>query len=95
VEGVARVRNQIEVLPISPSDDQIRRAVYNAIYSQNGFERYAQRADPPVHIIVKNGSVHLEGNLATKLEFAQMEAAVKGVPGVFSVQNNVRIDTQG
>ncbi|HET9219428.1 MAG TPA: BON domain-containing protein [Terriglobia bacterium] len=95
VEGVARVRNQIEVLPVSPSDDQIRRAVYTAIYSQNGFERYVQRAVPPVHIIVKNGSVRLEGNLANKLEYAQMEAAVKGVPGVFSVTNNVRIDAAG
>ena len=95
VEGVARVRNQIEILPVSPSDDQIRRAVYTAIYSQNGFERYVQRAVPPVHIIVKKGSVRLEGNVANKLEYAQVEAAVKGVPGVFSVTNNVRIDAAG
>ena len=92
VEGVARVRNQIEVLPPSPTDDQIRRAMYNAIYSQTGFERYTQRAVPPVHIIVKNGSVRLEGAVANKLELAQLEAAAKGVPGVLSVKNNVRID---
>ena len=95
VEGVQRVRNQIEVLPLSPSDDQIRRAVYTAIYSQNGFERYTQRAVPPVHIIVKNGAVRLEGSVASKLEYAQLDAATKGVPGVFSVKNNVRIDTAG
>jgi hyperosmotically inducible protein len=93
VEGVARIKNDIEVLPISPTDDQIRRAVYTAIYSQTGFERYTQRAAPPVHIIVKSGGVRLEGYVANKVEFAQVEAASKGVPGVFSVKNNVRIDT--
>jgi osmotically-inducible protein OsmY len=94
VEGVARIKNEIEVLPISPADDQIRRAVYNAIYSQTGFERYTQSAVPPVHIIVKNGSVRLEGYVANKVELAQVEAASKGVPGVFSVRNNVRLDPE-
>jgi len=92
VEGVKRVKNQIEVLPLSPSDDQIRRAMHTAIYSQNGWERYTQRAVPPVHIIVRNGAVRLEGNVASKLEYAQLDAAAKGVPGVFTVKNNVRVD---
>jgi hyperosmotically inducible protein len=93
VEGVKRVKNQIEVLPLSPTDDAIRRAMYNAIYSQTGFARYAQRAVPPVHIIVKNGSVRLEGAVANKIELAQLNAAANGVTGVLSVKNNVRIDT--
>jgi osmotically-inducible protein OsmY len=92
VEGVQRIRNEIEVLPPSPTDDQIRRAVYTAIYSQTGFERYTQQAVPPVHIIVKNGSVRLEGYVANKVELAQLNAAAKGVPGVLTFRNNVRID---
>jgi hyperosmotically inducible protein len=92
VEGVKRIKNQIEVLPLSPTDDAIRRAMYNAIYSQTGFERYTQRAIPPVHIIVKNGAVRLEGAVANKIELAQLNAAAKGVTGVLSVKNNVRID---
>jgi len=92
VEGVKRVQNEIEVLPISPSDDEIRRAVYVAIYSQNGFERYRTRAVPPVHILVKNGSVTLEGFVGTKLEYAQVNTATRNVPGVFSIRNNVQID---
>jgi len=95
VVGVARVQNRIEVLPPSPSDDSIRRAVYNAIYSQTGFNRYALRAVPPIHIIVKNGSVALEGFVANKLEHAQVNAAANGVSGVFSVKNNLRIDRAG
>src|SRR5688572_10289268 len=94
VEGVERVRNEIEILPPSPTDDEIRRAMYNAIYSQTGFTRYTLQAVPPVHIIVKNGAVRLEGAVATKLEYAQLEAATKGVPGVFGVKNNVRIDAE-
>ena len=94
VEGVKRIKNEIEVLPISPTDDQIRRAVYTAIYSQTGFERYTQPAVPPVHIIVKNGSVRLEGIVANKVELAQVNAAAKSVPGVLSVKNNVRIEPE-
>jgi hyperosmotically inducible periplasmic protein len=51
IEGVTRVTNQIEVLPLSPIDEQIRRAEFRAIYSVPGFEKYAYRAVPPIHII--------------------------------------------
>jgi len=34
VEGVTQVINEIKVLPASPLDDQIRRAVYLAIYDR-------------------------------------------------------------
>lgn len=95
VEGVRRVNNRIEVLPVSSTDDQIRQAVYNAIYSLNGFERYRRQASPPIHIIVKNGSVTLEGVVATSLEYAQVRAAANNVPGVFSVKNNLRITSKG
>lgn len=94
IEGIKRVQNEIEVLPLSPTDDEIRRAVYVAIYSQSGFERYRARAVPPVHIIVKNGTVTLEGIVANKVEFSQVKAAAGNVPGVFSVKNNLQIDKQ-
>lgn len=32
INGVGSVQNEIEVLPLSPNDDRIRGAVYNAIY---------------------------------------------------------------
>ena len=89
VAGIKRVRNEIEVLPPLPSDDEIRTAVYNAIYSQSGLARYAGKAVPPVHIIVKNGLVTLEGVVANRLEHAQVNAAANGVPGVSWVRNNL------
>jgi BON domain len=92
VEGVKRVQNNIEVLPISPSDDEIRRAVYLAVYRQPGFEKYSTRAVPPIHIIVKNGAVSLEGFVASKVEFAQAKTAAANVPGTFNVTNHLRIE---
>src|SRR5205814_8116083 len=61
VEGVERVENQVDVLPPSPMDDRIRMAVYRAIYGSDGFSKYAIQSVPPIHIVVKNGHVDLEG----------------------------------
>src|SRR5207302_4433264 len=61
IEGVASVVNNIEVLPVSPMDDQLRRALFRAIYSDPGLQRYAIQAIPSLHIIVENGNVTLEG----------------------------------
>jgi hyperosmotically inducible periplasmic protein len=94
LEGVASVDNQIEVLPVSSHDDDIRRATYRAIYGHTALNRYQLRAVSPIHIIVKNGNVTLEGMVANEGDknIAGMQA--KGVSGVFSVTNNLRIDNQ-
>ena len=59
LEGVELVNNQIEILPTSFNDDRIRGQVYRSIYYHPNFTRYAVRAVPPIHIIVKNGDVKL------------------------------------
>ena len=92
IEGVEQIENQIEVLPNSPNDDQIRRAVYRAIYGQQMFTRYQMQAIPPIHIIVKNGDVTLEGVVATEAEKNNAEIQANGVSGVFSVTNNLRVE---
>src|SRR6266849_10114943 len=61
IEGVTTVVNNIEVLPLSPMDDQLRRAVFRAVYGDPGLSRYSVQAVPSIHIIVKNGNVTLEG----------------------------------
>ena len=92
IEGVETVNNQIEVLPNSPNDDEIRRAEYRAIYSQTGLQRYSMRSVPPIHIIVKNGNVTLEGVVASEADRNIANVTANGVPGVFSVTNNLRLD---
>ncbi len=92
IEGVEEVDNQIEVLPVSPNDDRIRRAEFRAIYSQPQLERYALQAVPPIHIIVKNGHVTLEGVVATQADKDVAGIQANGVSGVFSVTNNLRVE---
>ena len=92
VEGVRAVNNRIEVLPLSGADDDLRLALYRAIYSQQGLQKYSFRVNPPIHIVVKNGAVSLEGIVANKLEYAQVNAAANQVSGAFSVKNNLRVE---
>ena len=94
IEGVESVDNQIEVLPLSPNDDRIRLAVYRAVYRQASLSRYALQAIPPIHIIVKNGSVSLEGVVATEADKNLAGIRAQGVSGVFSVNNNLRVEKQ-
>ncbi len=92
IEGVERVANQIEVLPVSPNDDQIRRAVYRALYGNEALSQYALQAVPPVHIIVKNGNVTLVGAVGSQMDKTIAGTQAKNVPGVFSVTNNLVVD---
>ncbi len=92
LEGVDSVENKIEVLPLSPNDDRIRLAVYRTIYYNPNFTRYAIRSVPPIHIIVKNGDVTLEGVVATQGDKDLANILANGVPGVFSVTNNLAVE---
>ena len=89
IEGVEKVVNNIEVLPVSPNDDRLRLAVYRAIYSQPGLDLYSLRAVPTIHIIVKNGNVTLTGAVANKGDKDRAGIAANGVAGVFSVTNDL------
>jgi hyperosmotically inducible protein len=92
IEGVERVNNQIEVLPLSPNDDRIRLATYRAIYGHSMLNRYALQAVPPIHIVVNNGNVTLEGVVATESERNVAGIQANSVPGVFAVKNNLRVE---
>ncbi len=92
IEGVTHVVNNIEVLPVSPNDDRIRRTVYRAIYGNEVLSQYELRAVPPIHIIVKNGHVTLTGVVARPMDKQIAEMQAKSVPGVFSVDDNLRVE---
>ena len=93
IEGVKRVINQIEVLPLSPMDDQIRLAEYRAIYGDPALStRYGYRSIPPIHIIVKNGHVTLEGVVANEMDKNIAGIRANSVPGVFSVTNDLQVE---
>jgi hyperosmotically inducible protein len=92
IEGVEKVVNNIEVLPTSGNDDRIRRATYRAIYGNSVLSQYQLRAVPPIHIIVKNGHVTLEGAVARQMDKQIAGMQANGVHGTFSVTNNLLVD---
>src|SRR5262245_41085543 len=92
IEGVEKVTNNIEVLPLSPNDDRLRIAVYRAIYGHTVLQRYSIRSVPPFHIIVKNGNVTLEGVVANEGDKNIANIQANGVSGVFSVKNNLKVE---
>jgi hyperosmotically inducible periplasmic protein len=91
IEGVTKVINNIEVLPLSPMDDQIRRAEYRAIYGAPELQRYAMGVLPSIHIIVKNGHVTLVGTVDNQMDKNVAEIRAKTVPNVFSVNDNLQV----
>jgi hyperosmotically inducible periplasmic protein len=92
IEGVQNVSNNIEVLPASPNDDRIRLAVYRSIYGHDALQSYSLRSVPPIHIIVKNGNVTLEGIVAKEMDKNLANMQANSVSGVFSVTNNLQVE---
>ncbi len=90
IEGISTVVNHIEVLPNSPNDDQIRLAVYRALYNRGSrLFPYSLGDYDAIGIIVKKGDVTLVGRVISESDkiFAFLKASA--VPGVFSVTNNL------
>jgi hyperosmotically inducible protein len=89
IEGVEKVDNRIEVLPASPNDDRLRGQLFRAIYGYGPLQRYALPPVKPIHIIVDRGHVILEGVVDNTMDKNLANIRANGVPGVFSVKNNL------
>ena len=95
IDGVSRVVNEIETLPLSPNDDRLRRALYRTIYGTNSpLFRYATQAVPPIHIIVRHGRATLKGVVANKGDANLAYIRARGVPGLFDVKNELKIESE-
>jgi hyperosmotically inducible protein len=93
IESVSRVVNEIKVLPVSSRDNDLRIALYRAIYNwDSALFRYAMRAMPPIHIVVDNGRVTLKGAVGSQIESQLAHTAARHVPGIFEVKNELRVD---
>lgn len=89
LEGVAAVQNQIQILPTSPADDELRRNIYRAIYEHPSLEHYAIQTLPPIRIIVNNGNVTLEGAVDSQGDKNTAGAKAGNVAGLRGVSNNL------
>ncbi|HYO99260.1 MAG TPA: BON domain-containing protein [Pyrinomonadaceae bacterium] len=94
IKGVGRVVNNIEVLPLSTFDDRIRVQAYRSIFNTSSLYRYAMGSNPSIHIVVNRGHLTLEGVVANRMDKQLAEFAARGLPGVFSVTNNLVAESE-
>jgi hyperosmotically inducible protein len=93
VDGVRELQNRIEVLPVSPHDDDLRYRIARAIYGNPSFWNYAAMANPPIHIIVERGRVTLTGVVNSNVERMLARSLATGW-GELSVTNELRTDAE-
>jgi hyperosmotically inducible protein len=93
VAGVRSVTNEIQVLPTSLFDDRLRLQIARSIYRDPSLSRYAIQAIPPIHVIVDNGHVTLEGVVNNDMEktIAGIRASQVGL-SFGQVVNNLRVE---
>jgi len=92
IPGVRAIENTIRELPLSRYDDEVRVSAARAIYRNPHFLKYAYRANPPIHIVVENGTVRLEGRVLNGFESQLAESAVRNDVLSFTVTNNLETD---
>ena len=93
VAGVSTVRNEIDILPVSPFDDELRARIARAIYGHASFWHYAAMVNPPIHIIVEDGNVILTGVVQSNVE-RMLARSLATTYGAFSVRNDLRTDAE-
>ncbi|MCP5111104.1 MAG: BON domain-containing protein [bacterium] len=94
IEGVREVVNEIEVLPLSTHDDRLRLGLLRVIYSQPALQKYGLGTNPSIRILVRNGDVWLEGMVLNQMDSHLANILARGVHGVFSVTNNLRVENE-
>src|SRR5207244_823896 len=77
----------INVLPTSPMDDDIRLRVARAIYGNSSLSKYGLDPAKPIRIVVDNGHVTLYGVVDSQMDKQIAETQTKSVPNVFSVDD--------
>jgi hyperosmotically inducible protein len=93
VEGVRSLTNEIKVLPVSQFDSELRYLAARAIYGDARFVHYANRANPPIHIVVERGRITLTGVVNNNVE-RMLARTLVGHLGALSVSNELRTDEE-
>ena len=93
IDGVRRIDNHIDVLPVSSFDDELRVRLARSIYGNAAFMNYAAMANPPIHIVVENSRVTLTGVVNSEVERALARSLATRF-GVLSVTNSLKTDAE-
>lgn len=90
--GGILLRDEIALLPSGYDDERLRFRLFSALLGANPtLQRYARQAAPPIHILVKQGHVTLKGTVRLSSESLLAEMRARGVRGVRSVKNELRV----
>ena len=93
--GVKEVVDNINVLPVSPFDDEIRLRVARAVYGNTALSKYALDPQKPIRIVVENGHVTLYGVVDNQFDKQIAVQQAKSVPNVFSVDDKLMVANSG
>jgi hyperosmotically inducible protein len=93
IDGVRDLTNNVEVLPVSIYDSDLRDRLARAIYGHPAFRHYASMVNPPIHIVVEHGRVTLTGAVNNEVE-RMLAYSLAQVPGVLGVTNALRTDVK-
>lgn len=91
IEGVAEVVNEIEDLPPSQSDDNLRAAIYKTVYSGT-LLRYGTSANQSIHIIVRNGRVTLKGSVESEADKNAAAQQANVVTDAVEIKNELIVE---
>jgi BON domain len=91
IEGVERVINNIEILPMGRTDMQIRAGARAVL--QRFLSRYFWGSGSDIKIIVKNGNIILLGNVATQSDSDMANIQCRSVPLSYHVFNLLRVNS--
>ena len=92
VRGVSELKSVLQILPASTSDEKLRESLFRNIYGHELFYRYANRTNPPIHIIVDGPNVMLTGAVQNKIEKIKAESIVRSTFGVINIDNRLQIN---
>ena len=90
IDGIRTFTNDIGVLPVNQMDQRLRVVIANAIYNHQAFWRYAELANPPIHIIVENQRVTLTGVVDSNVD-RMLAYSLAQVGGNLGVENKLRV----
>ncbi len=93
VAGVTGVDNRLAVLPVSQFDDQLRLGIAQAIYSNPAFRGMVSMVNPPIHVIVENGHVTLDGVVLNDVDRVIARSIAGNFPA-FSINNELKTEAE-
>jgi hyperosmotically inducible protein len=92
IDSVAMLTNDLKVLPVSQFDDELRLEIARAVYGDPNFLYYRNQPIPPIHIIVDNGNVTLEGVVASELDKIRAGQDARLAATFFNFKSDLRVE---